>query len=183
MLKIVVPEWEDWDPVQQKFIRGKETKLMLEHSLISISKWEAKYHKPYLTEEAKTAEEALDYIKFMTIVNPNKELSDEVYLHLTFENMKEIERYIADPMTATTFRKDWSPPNGRKITTSEEIYYSMAAYGIPFECAQWHFNRLMVLLQVAAVRNSDPKKMSQAEIYSQNKALNAARRAQMHSKG
>lgn len=183
MLKIVVPAWEDWDPVQQKFIHGKETKLMLEHSLISISKWEAKYKKPYLTEEPKTAEEALDYIKFMTILNPNKELSDEVYTHLTFENMKQIERYIADPMTATTFRKDAGPPHTRKITTSEEIYYSMAAYGIPFECAQWHFNRLMVLLQVAALKNSDPKKMSPAEIMAQNKALNAARRAKLHSKG
>lgn len=182
MLKIVVPAWEDWDPVQQKFIYGKDTKLMLEHSLISISKWEAKYKKPYLSDLPKTAEEALDYIKFMTIMNPNKELADEVYLHLTYENMKEIERYISDPMTATTI-KSTNSGSSKKIITSEEIYYSMAAYGIPFECQQWHFNRLMTLLEVAAVRNSDPKKMSPAEIYSQNKALNAARRAQMHSKG
>ena len=182
MLKIVVPAWEDWDPVQQKFLYGKETKLMLEHSLISISKWEAKYKKPYLSEEKKTAKETLDYIRFMTVMNPNKELSDEVYRHLTFENMKQIEQYIADPMSATKITHS-GPSSAKKIITSEEIYYSMAAYGIPFECQQWHFNRLLMLLEVAAVKNQDPKKMTAAEIYSQNKALNAARRAQMHSKG
>lgn len=182
MLPIVVPAWEDWDPVNQKFLYGKETKLMLEHSLISISKWEAKYKKPYLTEEPKTAEEALDYIKFMTISNPNKEISDDVYRHLTYKNMKEIEIYISDPMTATKFT---SKLNGHQkgIVTSEEIYYSMAAYGIPFDCDKWHFNRLMVLLEVAARRNQPSKKMSQKDIYSQNKALNAARRAKLNSKG
>lgn len=182
MLKIVVPAWEDWDPVQQKFLYGKETKLMLEHSLISISKWEAKYKKPYLTNESKSAEETLDYIRFMTIMNPNRELSDDVYKHLTFDNMKQIERYIADPMSATRITHR-GPQSAKKIITSEEIYYSMAAYGIPFECQQWHFNRLLMLLEVAALRNQDPKKMTAAEIYSQNKALNAARREKLHSRG
>lgn len=182
MLPIVVPAWEDWDPVSQRFIYGKETKLMLEHSLISIAKWEAKYKKPYLTDEPKTAEEALDYIKFMTISNSNKEISDDVYKHLTFQNMKEIEQYIGDPMTATTF-KNQQRKHENKIITSEEIYYSMAAYGIPFDCEKWHFNRLMVLLQVAAIRNQPGKKMTPKETYSQNKALNAARRAKTHSKG
>lgn len=182
MLPIIVPAWEDWDPVRQKFIYGKETKLLLEHSLISIAKWEAKYKKPYLTEEAKTAEEALDYIKFMTISNPNKEISDDVYTHLTFQNMSEIEAYISDPMTATKITNNEKRPSN-KIITSEEIYYSMAAYGIPFECDKWHFNRLMMLLEVAAIRNKPSKKMSPKETYSQNKALNAARRAKSHSKG
>lgn len=155
---------------------------MLEHSLISISKWEAKYKKPYLTDKPKTAEEALDYIKFMTVSNPNKEISDDVYTHLTFKNMQDIEKYIGDPMTATTFKnKQNTKKNG--VITSEEIYYSMAAYGIPFECEKWHFNRLMVLLEVAAIRNQQPKKMSPKETYSQNKSLNAARRARLHSKG
>lgn len=182
MLPIIVPAWEDWDPVRQKFIYGKETKLMLEHSLISISKWEAKYKKPYLTEEPKTAEEALDYIKFMTISNPNKEISDDVYTHLTYQNLKEIEAYIEDPMTATKITRK-NRPSSNKIITSEEIYYSMAAFQIPFECEKWHFNRLMMLLEVASIRNQPGEKMSQKDIYAQNKARNAARRAKHHSKG
>lgn len=182
MLSITVPAWEDWDPVKQKFVYGKETKLLLEHSLISISKWEAKHKKPYLTDEPKTAEEVLDYIKFMTVSNPNREISDDVYTHLTFNNMKEIEDYIGDPMTATTFKRQ-GKKSGKSITTSEEIYYSMAAFGIPFECEKWHFNRLMVLLEVAAIRNQPSKKMGAKDVYSQNKALNAARRAKSHSKG
>lgn len=182
MLKIIVPAWEDWDPINQKFLYGKETKLTLEHSLISISKWEAKYKKPYLTDDPKTAEEALDYIKFMTITNPNKELNDEVYMHLTIDNLSEIERYIGDPMTATKITQK-NPRSSKKIITSEEIYASMAALGIPFECQQWHFNRLMMLLEVAAIRNQPGQKMSPKDIYAQNKALNAARRAKTHSRG
>lgn len=182
MLKIVVPAWEDWDPVTQRFLYGQETKLTLEHSLLSISKWEAKYKKPYLTTENKTAKEALDYIKFMTISNPNKEISDSVYTHLTYSNLKQIEEYIDDSMTATTFTEPKTKPS-RKIVTSEQIYYSMAAYGIPFECEKWHFNRLMALLEVARRSNQPNNKMSQKDIYAQNRALNAARKAKVHSRG
>lgn len=183
MLKIVVPAWEDWDPVRQKFIYGKETKLTLEHSLIAISKWEAKYKKPYLTDKPKTAEEAMDYIKFMTIINPNKSLDEDVYMHLTQENLREIEAYIGDPMTATTFNRRNQPPSRNKVVTSEEIYFSMASFGIPFECQQWHFNRLMTLLEVAAIRNQPGKKMSNKEKYARNRSLNAANRARFHSNG
>ena len=184
-LVILVPAWEDWDPVSQKFLHGKETKLTLAHSLISISKWEMKYHKPYLTEEPKTMEETLDYVRFMTVANPNREIGDEVYRHLTMENMREIEQYIADPMTATTFHRWNQKPGGRKIITNEQIYYSMAAFGIPMECQQWHFNRLMTLLEVAADANRDPKekKMSVQDVYSRNRALNAMNRARFHSTG
>lgn len=183
MLKIIVPEWEDWDPVQEKFIRGMKTKLTLEHSLISISDWEAKYHKPFLSEEKKTPEEMLDYIRFMTISNPNKEIKDEVYQHLTLENLKDIEEYIDNPMTATTFNEQNQPKAKKEIITSELIYYWMTALNIPFECKKWHLNRLMTLIRIAGIKNAPSKKMGKRDIMAQNRALNSARKAKRHTKG
>lgn len=182
MLKIVVPAWEDWDPVNQKFLYGKETKLTLEHSLLSISKWESKFKKPFLTTQKKTLYETLYYIRCMTIINPNKDISEDVYRHLTNANIKDIEAYMEDPMTATTFKRKDQGPTG-KIITSEQIYFSMASYGIPFECQQWHFNRLMTLLEVAAKSGQPGNKMTQRELMAQNRALNAARKAKTGSRG
>ena len=183
MLKIVFPEWEDWDPVNNRFINGRETPLTLEHSLVSISKWESKFHKPFLSEKEKTDEEMLYYIKCMTISNPNKEISDDVYKHLTFENMKAIEDYIGDPMTATTINRRNQKAGRKEIITSELIYYWMTALNIPFECQRWHLNRLMTLIEVAGIKNQPQKKMSKKEIAAQNSSLNAARRAKYHTKG
>lgn len=183
MLKITVPEWEDWDPVNNRFIHGRETQLMLEHSLVSISKWESKYHKPYLSTESKTNEETMYYIKCMTIANPNKDISDDVYNHLTYENFKDIEKYIGDPMTATTINRRNMKVGRREVITSELVYYWMTALNIPFECQRWHFNRLMTLIEVAGIKNQPAKKMSQKDIAAQNKALNASRRAKFNSKG
>jgi len=183
MLKIVVPEWEDWDPVNNKFIHGRETPLTLEHSLVSISKWESKYHKPYLDEKPKTDEEMLYYIKCMTISNPNKEISDDVYKHLSLDNIKAIEAYISDPMTATTINTKDQKRGRKQVITSELIYYWMTALNIPFECQRWHLNRLMTLIEVAGIKNQPTKKMSKKEIAAQNRSLNAARRAKMNSRG
>ena len=186
MLKIVVPAWEeDWDPVGNKFLPGnpKDTTLMLEHSLLSISKWEAKYHKPYLSDKPKTDEETLDYIKFMTISNPNKEINDAIYRHLSYANLKEIGDYISDSMTATTFHRRDQKRGRREVVTSELIYYWMIAFGIPFECQRWHLNRLMTLIEVAGIKSQPPKKMSKKDTMAQNRSLNAARRAKNHSRG
>lgn len=183
MLKIVVPAWEDWDPVNNKFITGRETPMMLEHSLVSISKWEAKYHKPYLSEDPKTDEEMLDYIKFMTVTNPNHQIKDETYRHLSMENIEAIRDYISDPMTATTFSSREQKKGKKEIITSELVYYWMIALGIPFECQRWHFNRLMTLIHVAGIKNQPAKKMSRKEIIAQNRSLNAARRAKHHTAG
>lgn len=180
MLQIVIPGQELWDEQKQEFINTKEQVLQLEHSLISLSKWEAKWCKVFLSKQEKTQEEIIDYIKCMTIT-PN--VDPEVYNHLTRENIKEIEDYIAAPMTATYFSSDNAGKSSREQVTSELIYYWMIALNIPFECQKWHLNRLLTLIKVCNIKNQPPKKMSKREIMSRNAALNAARRQQLNTKG
>ena len=180
MLQIVIPGQEFWDEQKQEFINTKEQVLQLEHSLISLSKWEAKWCKVFLSKQEKTQEETIDYIKCMTIT-PN--VDPEVYNHLTRENIKEIEDYIAAPMTATYFSLDNAGKSSREQVTSELIYYWMIALNIPFECQKWHLNRLLTLIKVCNIKNQPPKKMSKREIMSRNAALNAARRQQLNTKG
>lgn len=181
MLRIEVPIIpEMWDEEKEEFIPPVIKVLQLEHSLISLSKWESKWCKPFLSKKEKTSEEILDYIKFMTLT---QNVSDEVYNHLTHENIQEIDQYINAPMTATTFPEDRNGKNNREIITSELIYYWMIALQIPFECQKWHLNRLLTLIRVCNVKNQPPKKMSKREIVSRNAALNAARRKQLNSKG
>ena len=180
MLQIVIPGQELWDEQKQEFINTKEQVLQLEHSLISLSKWEAKWCKVFLSRQEKTQEEIIDYIKCMTIT-PN--VGPEVYNHLTRENIKEIEDYIAAPMTATYFSSDNAGKSSREQVTSELIYYWMIALNIPFECQKWHLNRLLTLIKVCNIKNQPPKKMSKREIMSRNAALNAARRQQLNTKG
>ena len=180
MLRITVPSNELWDEKSSQFIVIKEQKLQLEHSLVSLSKWESKWHKPFLAKEPKTHEETIDYIKCMTItqnVDPN------VYLAFTKENMEAINKYIEDPMTATTINSDKNAKKNREIVTSEIIYHWMIALNIPLECEKWHLNRLLTLIQVCNIKNSPPKKQSRRDILSQNAKLNAARRKQMNSRG
>jgi hypothetical protein len=181
MLQIIVPlSPEGWDEKKREFVAPKTQTLQLEHSLVSLSKWESKWCKPFLSKADKTAEETLDYIKFMTIT-PN--VKNEVYDHITRSNIQEINEYIAAPMTATTFTEDKRGKNNREIVTAELIYYWMIALNIPFECQKWHLNRLLTLIRVCNVKNTPPKKMSKRDIISRNAALNAARRKQMNTKG
>ena len=181
MLQIEVPiSPEGWDEKNRVFIEPKFVTLQLEHSLISISKWEARWHKPLLSKTEKTIEETIDYIKCMTLTQNVKE---EVYDHLSQENIDEINEYIDNPMTATTFSGDNSKGRSRDIVTSEVIYYQMLSYGIPFECQKWHLNRLLTLIRVCNVKNQPPKKMSRKQIIERNRALNAARRKRLNSKG
>ena len=179
MLRIVIPGQEFWDEEKQEFINTKEQVLQLEHSLISLSKWESKWCKVFLSKQEKTAEETIDYIKCMTIT-PN--VDPEVYNRLTKENIKEIEDYIAAPMTATYFSSNENKPSHEQVT-SELIYYWMIALTIPFECEKWHLNRLLTLIKVCNIKNQPPKKMGKREIMSRNAALNAARRKQLNTKG
>ena len=179
MLNIVVPETEEYDPITETFtVRKKET-LSLEHSLVSLSKWESKWKKPFLTEDNKTQEEAMDYIRCMTI----NSVDPSVYRRLTPAMIQKINDYIGDPMTATTIREDPNQKRGHEIVTSELIYYWMVALQIPFECQKWHLNRLIMLIRVCNIKNAPPKKMSKGEIYRQNSALNAARRKMHGTKG
>lgn len=181
MLTISVPiSPEGWDEVKQEFVEPKTQTLNLEHSLVSLSKWESRWKKPFYSKSNMTDEETLDYIKCMTL---NRNVDPSVYNHLTKENIKEVIDYIGDPMTATTFSGSDKSPVNREIITSELIYYWMIASNIPFECQKWHLNRLITLIRVCGIKSTPPKKRSKRDIMSQNAALNAARRQKMNSKG
>lgn len=181
MLQIEVPLTpEMWDEEKEELIPPKYQVLQLEHSLLSLSKWESKWCKPFLPNEDKTSEETMDYIQFMVIT---KNINPEVLTHLTTENVDAIKKYIDAPMTATTFAKETNHKSSREIITSELIYYWMIALNIPFECQKWHLNRLLTLIRVCNVKNAPPKKMSKKDIASRNAQLNAARRKQLNTKG
>lgn len=181
MLQITVPDREWFDNNTQQFYSLKGGVLKLEHSLLSISKWESKWHKPFLNRDAKdtkTNEELYDYVRCMSIV-PN--VSMELILGLTEENLKDIFAYIDNPMTASYVHERKSQTHG-EVLTSELLYYYMISLGIPFECEKWHLNRLIMLIKICSVKNN-PRKMSRSEILAQNHALNQARRKRLGSKG
>lgn len=178
-IEIKVPDTRLWDPIKEEFLYVKSQKLLLEHSLLSISKWEAKWKKPYLNSE-KTANEVVDYLRCMTLT---KNVDPYVYYAIPAEELKKVQEYILDPMTATTFSNHEKKPNKREIITAEILYWQMAQLNIDLEWEKRHLNRLIALIQVCAIKSQPPKKMSKAEIAKQNKALNAARRKKYHSRG
>lgn len=179
MLEITIPSLELWNEKKQEFVSIKGTTLKLEHSLVSLSKWESKWCKPFLSREDKTREETLDYIKCMTLT---QNVDPDIYQYISNENVNKIIEYINAPMTATTLREE-KKGGSKEIVTAELIYYWMIALTIPFECQKWHLNRLLTLIRVCNVKNTPPKKMSKREIMSRNAALNASRRKQLNSKG
>lgn len=180
MLIITIPSQELFNEATQEFVSSKEQTLQLEHSLVSVSKWESKWRKPFLSKESKTIEETLDYIRCMTIT---QNVNPDIYNFLTNDNIKAINDYIDSPMTATTFSELGSKTGNREIITSELIYYWMIALNVPMECQKWHLNRLLTLIRVCNVKNTPPKKMSRKEIMSRNASLNAARRRKLNTKG
>lgn len=181
MLQVKIPLGpEEWDEEKQEFVEPEYKTLQLEHSLVSLSKWESKWGKAFLTKEEKTYEETIDYVKCMTLT---QNVKPEVYQHITKSIFKEINDYIENPMTATTIYEDKSSRGSRETVTSELIYYWMIALNIPFECQKWHLNRLLTLIKVCNVKNTPPKKRSRRELMSRNAALNAARRKKLNSKG
>ena len=181
ILEIVVPETTLWNDTEELFIPVKETPLQLEHSLISLSKWEAKWCKPFITAKQKSDEETRDYIQCM---NLGKKVDPNVFLCLTKENIDQIDHYIDAPMSATVFSGGGSGrgPDGSQIT-SELIYYWMVAYNIPLACEKWHLNRLITLIRICDIKNKPAKKMSVTDVISQNAELNALRRKQQNTKG
>lgn len=180
MLQITIPAVELFDETINEFVSTKEQTLQLEHSLVSLQKWESKWCKPFLSKREKNAEELLDYVKCMTItqnVDPN------IYSFLTNENLKEINSYIEAPMTATTINEDKKAKSNREVVTAELIYYWMFSLNIPFECRKWHLNQLITLVKVCSIKNQPPKKTSKKDLLSRNAALNAARRKQFNTTG
>lgn len=180
MLVITTPERELWDEKAQEFIYVKSQTLQLEHSLVSLSKWESKWNKPFFSKKSKTFEETIDYIKCMTIT---QNVSPEVYYSLSQKNVIDINAYIEAPMTATTFPNKEKNTINKEQITAELIYYWMIALNIPFECQKWHLNKLLTLIRVCNVKNQPPKKTSRKELTNQYAALNAARRKQLNTKG
>lgn len=182
MLYVTLPEVEAYDEEKQEFIYFKEQKICLENSLVSISKWESKWHKPFLSKsEPLTPEQKIDYIKCMTLT---QNVNFEHYNYMPAYIIKQIDDYCEDPMTATTITDLGS--NKKQINqtiTSELIYYWMIVNNIPFETQKWHINRLLTLIRICVIKNSPPKKMGKAEQMEMQRRLNAERRAKLHSKG
>lgn len=180
MLEIVIPKTELFDEQTNEFIYTKEQKLQLEHSLVSLSKWEQRWCIPFLTNKEKTDEQNLDYVKCMTVT---QNVDPSCYLCLTPENLKDISDYIKAPMTATTITQEKDKVTNREVVTAELIYYWMVALVIPFECKKWHLNTLLTLINVCNIKNQPRKKMSKSDIYARNRALNAARLAELKTTG
>lgn len=181
MLQVVielVPE--RYDEKNHSFIDPVTKTLQLEHSLVSISKWESKWCTPFHANREKTAEETIDYIKCMTIT---QNVKDDVYEHLTKANVDEVLKYIEAPMTATTISRQNKTGRNKEIVTSELIYHWMIESGIPFECQKWHINRLLTLIDVRNVKTQPPKKAGTRETISSYAKLNEARRKQLNSRG
>ena len=180
MLEITVPENEFYHSGQKRFIDIPSCVLSLEHSLISIAKWESKWHIPYLSAAVKkTAAQELDYIRCMVVGVVKNEY---VFSALTPDNMEQIRNYIDDPMTATTFSKTQQSRN-RQIVTAELLYAKMFANNIPMECQKWHLNRLLTLIRVCDSMSNPPTKMSKKQAAARYAEQNALRRAQFGTKG
>lgn len=180
MLQITVPATELWDEQKREFVYVKEQTLQLEHSLVSLSKWESKWCKSFIAAKHKTREEALDYIRCMTLTC---DVSPNVYKCLTNENIRQIKDYIDAPMTATTVREDRNNKPNREIITAELVYHWMIETQVPFECREWHLNNLIMLIRVRYAKLQPPKKMTQTEIMARNKVLNEARKKEWNTTG
>jgi len=179
MLTIIVPSNELYDEETNTFIVTKEQVLQMEHSLVSISKWESKWLKPYLGKQERTKEEMLDYLRCMTTT---QNVDPTLYSALSQANMAKIAKYIDSPMSATIIN-DTSRRANTEIITSELLYYWMIQFNIPFECQKWHLNRLMMLIRICSIKNEKPKKMSKADVMNRNKSLNEARKKANNTKG
>jgi len=180
MLEIIIPARELYDEKTNTFLSTKEQSLQLEHSLVSLSKWESKWCKPFLSKEQKTSEETLDYIRCMTLT---QNVDPVIYNCLSNSNIKKINEYIDAPMTATTFGNRTQNGNKNEIITSELIYYWMISLNIPMECQDWHLNRLLTLIRVCNIKNTPPKKKSSRELINEYASLNAARKKKLGTSG
>lgn len=182
MLSITIKAVELFDETSQEFITTEDVILQLEHSLVSLSKWEGIWEKPFLSDKPKSDKETLDYIKCMTL---SEDISPDVYYRLSNANIKEISNYIDAKMSATWFNESKMQVGSRnsEVITAEIIYYWMISLNIPFECQLWHLNKLLTLIKVCNQKNAPAKKMGRQELNAQNRALNEARKAELNTNG
>lgn len=180
MLTITIPSGEFYNHETKEFINVKAQTIQLEHSLVSLAKWESQWKKPLMGTDEKTKEETLDYVRCMTIT---QNIDPIVYSFIPDSVVNEITEYMKEPMTATTFREDLNRPKSREIITAELIYYWMVSLNIPFECQKWHLNRLLTLIRVCNIKNTPPKKMNAKDAAARQRALNEERRRKLNTKG
>ena len=183
MLRITIDPSEQWDEEREEFVYTKGQILSLEHSLVSVSKWESKWGKPFISKEPISLEETIDYIRCMTIT---QNINPKVYGFLTNKDIDVIQKYIDAPMTATTFfdfDDDANRSSRRHTITAELIYYWMITLNIPLECQKWHLNSLLTLIRLCSVQNAPKKKLSKNEIRRRNEMINEARKKQFNTRG
>jgi hypothetical protein len=180
MLTVTIPDVEYFNESTLEFTNIKSQVLQLEHSLVSVSKWEAVWGRAFLSKEPKTYEQTYDYIRCMTLT---QNVNPMIYKYIPDDIIDEVTKYIEAPMTATTFQEQPNARSSREVITSELIYFWMVSLNIPFECQKWHLNRLLAFIRVCNLKNTPPKKMNKKDILSRNRQLNAERRNALNTKG
>lgn len=182
MLQIIIPKRDNiWDEERNEFLYlEKDQVIQLEHSLVSLSKWESKWHVPFLTKENKTTEQLLDYIRCMTLT---QNVPPVAYYCIPESELQRIRSYIDDNMTATTITEQKTSGGSREQITSELIYYWMISLNIPFECQKWHLSRLITLVRVCSIKNGPQKKMTRREAAERHASINEMNRKRLNTKG
>lgn len=180
MLTIEVGGQELFDSETEVFVQRKPVRLVLEHSLRSLSKWESKFEKPFLSREPHTNEELYVYVECMVL-----EMDGPDYFDIRDypEVLAPVNEYINKAGTATTFTEHSQRPPSREVITAELIYFWMLEHGIPFETDRWNLNQLFALIRICGIKRSKKKGMNRREIAEQNRMLNAQRRAQLGTSG
>lgn len=179
-LQITVKGGEIYNAQTEEFVQVPTTTLLLEHSLVSLSKWESKWEVPFINEKGHTPEQMMDYIKFMTLT---KHVDPNVYSFITQENVEEIRAYIEKKHHANVFNRPNDKRKPKELITAETIYYGMFAQGIPKECEKWHLNKLLALIELMSIKNNPGKKMSKKDLYKRHRNINKANRKRFNSKG
>ena len=184
-LTLHIPQGEFWNYFTEEYEYSDAATIHIEHSLAAIAKWEGIWKKPFLGSTSLGNDELRDYIRCMTLED-TEDLDPRIYRAISYDNVQAIQAYMESPMTATWFKDDKKAKKGGSVgqaITAEIIYYYMVELGIPFECENWHFNRLMTLIRVCSEKQAVPKKMSRKDIFAQNAALNAKRKARLGTRG
>jgi hypothetical protein len=180
MLTITVLGEEHWDQENEKFVYPDSFKLELEHSLVSLSKWESKWEVPFLGEKPKTTEMVLDYIECM-ILTPDPPA--DWISKLSKENIEEITAYFDSKQSATWFNDHHPEPKTGETITSELVYYWLDICDIDWQAQYWHLNRLLTLVKIHTVKQAKPKPMSRSEMLRRRRALNKQRLKEMEEGG